>query len=658
MAWSRWSKFITDDLGNIKPGTPVKVYTSSDTVAVIKGSKDGLTPKANPFNSDSFGLAAFYAEGGVYRIVLNEGLSTQREFPDEMIGSAQGFDVEELSGDVIYSGVASGVRVTFSTTITAGDPGPGNWRVNNLTFGSITQIRVDDLAIGGGSIAAWLDGLDDRATTNGRGVLRVENLTDPAQWAEFLLTGSVVNSSGYRTLTVTPRSQVGWPFTDGVSTAMTYSFTGNPGADGRDPGVLLTWETSTVDGNPAAGAMRANNASLASATLLFISKTGRFGANLATFLASLDDSTNPATKGTLILTDASTNAQAIWAVTGVVTDATGYVKLAVTASSFSGVTSFTNLNAISFQFIRAGDKGDAGDVTTAANFAAANKLVKTGTAGTKGVVASGIDIAADNALSGMDRFTYTRANDATGVDLNTLFTSGLYTSTGIINGPPGDATSHWYVQVNRYFANANSCEQWASRLTTGGSPAIYYRRFVVGAWDTWRRVDNWGKQTIWVPAVAMKPSPGTATFLDVAIGGAYYPVLTCDPSVAEYAFFQVGMPKNWDEGSISFVPYWFHPATTVNFGVVWNMAALSVGDGDALINGHTSGSSTDVGGTTNTLYVGPESAAFNPSNTEVENDMLHFYINRNPTHASDTMAVDAYLLGMKILYGVNTGTDD
>ncbi|HEY4723123.1 MAG TPA: hypothetical protein VII92_14815 [Anaerolineae bacterium] len=117
-------------------------------------------------------------------------------------------------------------------------------------------------------------------------------------------------------------------------------------------GVPFAWDTGTSDADPGAGKLRANNASLASATLLYISKTSRADANVATFLASLDDSTNPSSKGVLILGAQPNGEQAIFTV-GAVTDATGYIKLAI--SGASGVTAFLAGDLINFQFIRAGD---------------------------------------------------------------------------------------------------------------------------------------------------------------------------------------------------------------------------------------------------------------------------------------------------------------
>ncbi|MGH6893723.1 MAG: DUF2793 domain-containing protein, partial [Dongiaceae bacterium] len=132
---------------------------------------------------------------------------------------------------------------------------------------------------------------------------------------------------------------------------------GAAGADGTDPGILLTWNTGTSDADPGGGKIMANNASLASATFLYISKTNRAGSSIAGKLLSLDDSTNTSRKAGLILTDPATEAQAFFNLSAI-TDATGYVKAAV--SGHSGATSFSNGIAISLQDCRDGDKGADG----------------------------------------------------------------------------------------------------------------------------------------------------------------------------------------------------------------------------------------------------------------------------------------------------------
>lgn len=124
----------------------------------------------------------------------------------------------------------------------------------------------------------------------------------------------------------------------------------------RVPGYPLRFSTTTTDADPGAGLLRANNATLGSATSLFISKTAQGGAAIAAFLLSLDDSTNTI-RGTLELKRVSDGQSVTWSV-GVVTDATNYVKVAV--SGMSGLTALANNVDLVLTFFRAGDKGTNG----------------------------------------------------------------------------------------------------------------------------------------------------------------------------------------------------------------------------------------------------------------------------------------------------------
>ncbi len=126
---------------------------------------------------------------------------------------------------------------------------------------------------------------------------------------------------------------------------------------GRADGVPFLWDTGTADADPGSGDLRANNASLGSATFLYVSKTSAAGSAVAAYLLSLDDSTNPTKKGDLILKRSADGVIASFIV-GTVTDATNYVTIAV--SGHSGATSFTAADLIQFEFARAGDKGADG----------------------------------------------------------------------------------------------------------------------------------------------------------------------------------------------------------------------------------------------------------------------------------------------------------
>jgi hypothetical protein len=135
---------------------------------------------------------------------------------------------------------------------------------------------------------------------------------------------------------------------------------GPAGLDGTDPGVLLIWDTGTIDANPGSGVIRASNVDLPTAQTLYVSKTNRAGDSIEAHLLSLDDSSNPTSKGTIVLTTRGGAAQAAYRLLSV-TDAAGYVKLAV--DNGAGATAFVSGDLISFQFERSGDQGVSGDGT-------------------------------------------------------------------------------------------------------------------------------------------------------------------------------------------------------------------------------------------------------------------------------------------------------
>jgi hypothetical protein len=167
-----------------------------------------------------------------------------------------------------------------------------------------------------------------------------------------------------------------------------------------------------------------------------------------------------------------------------------------------------------------------------------------------------------------------------------------------------------------------------------------------------------GKHTIWIPAGAMKKrstGPSTGSF---SAGSTEFDYWAFDASTAEDVTFTIAMPKSWNEGSVSYQIYWGHGATATNFGVVWTGFVKAYSNDDAIDGASytTIGSVTDTGGTTSDLYIADESAS-TAVGSAAENDLLNFIIRREATNGSDTLAVDAYLVGVKIFYTTNAATD-
>jgi hypothetical protein len=171
-----------------------------------------------------------------------------------------------------------------------------------------------------------------------------------------------------------------------------------------------------------------------------------------------------------------------------------------------------------------------------------------------------------------------------------------------------------------------------------------------------------GKQTLWFPAASMTPrvSNGAAPGLvELATNKIMLSTLDFDPATLEYAQFAVQMPKQWNESTVSFLAVWSHASTATNFGVVWGLRALALSDDDAMDTAMGTGVTvTDAGGTTNDLYRSAESGAITIGNTPAENDVVIFEVYRDATNGSDTMAIDARLIGIVLFMTTNAAVDN
>lgn len=171
-----------------------------------------------------------------------------------------------------------------------------------------------------------------------------------------------------------------------------------------------------------------------------------------------------------------------------------------------------------------------------------------------------------------------------------------------------------------------------------------------------------GKQSVAAISTAMTPSAtgGCAALATIATTANQPDITTLnfDPTTEEYAQFSIPMPKKYNNGTLTFQPIWSHPATATNFGVVWSLQAVATSDDDAVAAAYgTAVTSTDTGGTTNDLYIGPESSAMTVAGTPATGDVLHFRIFRTPGNGSDTMAVDARLHGIRLFYTSSAEND-
>tara|TARA_R100001463_G_scaffold79694_1_gene134101 strand:- start:1302 stop:4577 length:3276 start_codon:yes stop_codon:yes gene_type:complete len=167
-----------------------------------------------------------------------------------------------------------------------------------------------------------------------------------------------------------------------------------------------------------------------------------------------------------------------------------------------------------------------------------------------------------------------------------------------------------------------------------------------------------GKKTIWVPAAAMyaNTTNGCSALTQVELSnGPELKVLDFDDGSDEYAQFTVAFPKSWNEGTVTFQPFWTISATGTNT-VAWQLAGVGFGNSDDINTAFGTAVATTAlahSGTSGDMMVSAESGAVTISGASVDS-VTYFQINRDTS--ADNHASDARLIGVKIFYttdGVN-----
>ena len=243
----------------------------------------------------------------------------------------------------------------YSTTTADADPGAGKFRLNNATISSASEMYIDDLEFNGTDVSAWVQSWDDvSGNDTNRGRIRISKANTLDTWMVFKVTGAITDATGYSKISLVYIDSAGsFANDDKVFIAFTAS-----GEDGAIPGYFYKFDTGTSDTDPGAGEIAFNNGTYASATAIYIDDADSNGVTVSTDILTWDDSTSTIRGNLMIydINDRSTYAR--FNITGASTDASGYVKLAVTHVASNNT--FSAADELSVHFSRSGNKGDTG----------------------------------------------------------------------------------------------------------------------------------------------------------------------------------------------------------------------------------------------------------------------------------------------------------
>ncbi len=169
-----------------------------------------------------------------------------------------------------------------------------------------------------------------------------------------------------------------------------------------------------------------------------------------------------------------------------------------------------------------------------------------------------------------------------------------------------------------------------------------------------------GKETIWVPAVAMYPNTtnGCANIAQTELSnGPEIKTLDFDKDSDENAQFSVAFPKSWNEGTVTFQA--FFTADSTNTGTVsWDLAGVAVSDNDTCnvaFGTAVAPTAKAHSGTANDLDVTAESGAVTIAGSPAAGDQVFFQITRDVS--DDSLTADAKLLGIKLFFTTDAAND-
>ena len=123
-----------------------------------------------------------------------------------------------------------------------------------------------------------------------------------------------------------------------------------------------------------------------------------------------------------------------------------------------------------------------------------------------------------------------------------------------------------------------------------------------------------------------------------------------DKDTIEYTEWLFTLPSDYDGSTFTSRFYWKHPVATA-YNVIWGLQGRAYTNGDALDQAlGTAQEVTDIGGTTDDLYLSDATSAITVAGSPAGGQLVTFRAYRKASDGSDTLNVDAQLVGILVNY--------
>ena len=288
-------------------------------------------------------------------------------------------------------------------------------------------------------------------------------------------------------------------------------------------------------------------------------------------------------------------------------------------------------------------------VTTASTSASTGSLTTGGGAGIGADLYVGDDtyLITDSAVLGFgaDKDTTLTHTDGTGLTLNSTNKLCFNDASQFVQGSSATVLSLGATDEIDLTATAidinGTCD--VSGTLTNGSTAVNIA----------------GKQTMWIPSIAMTPtvSNGCAAIaaVETTSGRPDMHVLDFDKDSDEHAQFAVAFPKSWNLGTVTFQVFWSGIAATSD--VDWALQGMARVDNESIDSTYgTAVVVTDnAQGAVEEMLISAESGAVTIAGSPGDDELTYFRIFRDVS--GDAMAGDARLHGIKLFYTTDAKND-
>lgn len=229
-------------------GTGSKSFTTQSGKAFTEGRWLNIRSDANP--TDNYMIGQVTAYSGTSLTVDVTAIGGSGTLSDWTIDVSAAPGQTGAIGATGSAGATTGLEFAYSNGTTDSDPGNGTFKLSSTTFASISTIYIDNVDRFGNTVSTILDLWDDTGKSTDRGRLTIVQISAPSKRMTFTVTGSVVDGTGYRKVSVTPVGTGTVP-SNGENCTIGFTPTGLPGADGVGAGDVIGDDTSPAAGEVA-----------------------------------------------------------------------------------------------------------------------------------------------------------------------------------------------------------------------------------------------------------------------------------------------------------------------------------------------------------------------------------------------------------------------